>query len=40
MSKTAVIVLQMGGPDSLEAVKPFLTNLFSDREIKIGRAHV
>ncbi|MGB4599058.1 MAG: ferrochelatase [Trichlorobacter sp.] len=39
MSKTAVIVLQMGGPDSLEAVKPFLTNLFSDREIiKIGPA--
>jgi ferrochelatase len=29
----------MGGPDSLEAVKPFLLNLLSDREIiKIGPA--
>jgi ferrochelatase len=29
----------MGGPDSLETVKPFLLNLFSDREIiKIGPA--
>lgn len=33
MSHTAVILLQMGGPDSLEAVRPFLLNLFSDREI-------
>lgn len=39
MSHTAVILLQMGGPDSLEAVRPFLLNLFSDREIiKIGPA--
>lgn len=39
MTDTAVILLQMGGPDSLEAVKPFLLNLFSDREIiKIGPA--
>ena len=39
MRKTAVILLQMGGPDSLEAVRPFLLNLFSDREIiKIGPA--
>jgi ferrochelatase len=37
MPHTAVILLQMGGPDSLEAVRPFLLNLFSDREIiKIG----
>lgn len=37
MSNTAVILLQMGGPDSLEAVRPFLLNLFSDREIiRIG----
>ena len=37
MSDTAVLLLQMGGPDSLEAVRPFLLNLFSDREIiKIG----
>lgn len=28
-----VIFLNMGGPDSLEAVQPFLFNLFSDREI-------
>jgi ferrochelatase len=35
----AVILLQMGGPDSLDAVKPFLLNLFSDRDIiKIGPA--
>ena len=37
--KTAVLLLQMGGPDSLEAVEPFLFNLFSDRDIiKIGPA--
>ncbi len=37
--KTAVILLQMGGPDSIEAVEPFLYNLFSDRDIiKIGPA--
>ncbi len=28
-----VILLNLGGPDSLESVKPFLQNLFSDREI-------
>lgn len=34
---TAVILLQMGGPDSLDAVEPFLLNLFTDRDIiKIG----
>ena len=39
MSDTAILLLQMGGPDSLEVVKPFLLNLFSDREIiKIGPA--
>lgn len=39
MQSTAVLLLQMGGPDSLEAVKPFLLNLFSDREIiKLGPA--
>lgn len=39
MPDTAVILLQMGGPDSIDAVKPFLLNLFSDREIiKIGPA--
>src|SRR6185369_12791280 len=37
--KTAVLLLQMGGPDSLEAVEPFLLNLFADRDIiKIGPA--
>jgi len=37
--KKAVLLLQMGGPDSLDAVRPFLLNLFSDREIiKIGPA--
>jgi protoporphyrin/coproporphyrin ferrochelatase len=35
--KTAVLLLQMGGPDSLDAVEPFLLNLFTDRDIiKIG----
>ncbi len=28
-----VILLNLGGPDSLQAVKPFLYNLFSDRQI-------
>ena len=37
--KTAVLLLQMGGPDSLDAVEPFLYNLFSDRDIiRIGPA--
>lgn len=30
MAKRGVILLNMGGPDSIEAVKPFLFNLFSD----------
>jgi ferrochelatase len=30
---TGVLLLNLGGPDSLKAVKPFLFNLFSDREI-------
>ena len=33
MKKIGVILLNMGGPDSLEAVRPFLFNLFSDRKI-------
>ena len=38
-AKTAVLLLQMGGPDSLDAVEPFLYNLFTDRDIiKIGPA--
>jgi ferrochelatase len=31
--KIAVILFNLGGPDSLEAVKPFLRNLFSDPAI-------
>lgn len=31
--KLAIILLNMGGPDSLDAVEPFLCNLFSDRDI-------
>ncbi|KAB2879267.1 ferrochelatase [bacterium] len=31
--KTAVVLLQLGGPDSLEAVEPFLYNLFCDPDI-------
>jgi ferrochelatase len=30
---TALVLLNMGGPDSLEAVEPFLRNLFSDRDL-------
>jgi len=30
VSKVGVLLLNMGGPDSLEVVKPFLYNLFSD----------
>lgn len=32
-AKTGVILLNLGGPDTLRAVRPFLYNLFSDREI-------
>ena len=31
--KTAVVLLNLGGPDSPDAVQPFLTNLFSDPAI-------
>lgn len=38
-AKIAILLLQMGGPDSIEAVEPFLFNLFSDRDIiKMGPA--
>ncbi|NBO17956.1 MAG: ferrochelatase [Proteobacteria bacterium] len=33
MSKTAVVLFNLGGPDSPKAVKPFLMNLFNDRAI-------
>ncbi len=33
MKKIGVVLLNMGGPDSLEAVEPFLYNLFSDHDI-------
>ena len=33
MAKTGVVLLNMGGPDSLEAIEPFLYNLFSDHDI-------
>jgi len=33
MGKTGVVLLSMGGPDSLEAIQPFLYNLFSDHDI-------
>ena len=32
-NKLAVVLLQLGGPDSLEAVEPFLYNLFCDPDI-------
>jgi len=31
--RTAVVLLQLGGPDSLESVEPFLFNLFCDPDI-------
>lgn len=33
MSKIAVVLFNLGGPDRLESVKPFLFNLFNDRAI-------
>jgi ferrochelatase len=33
MKKYAVVLLNMGGPDSLAAVEPFLRNVFSDHDI-------
>ncbi|MGZ8364355.1 MAG: ferrochelatase [Caulobacteraceae bacterium] len=33
MKKLAVVLFNLGGPDSLDAVKPFLFNLFSDKAI-------
>lgn len=32
-SKTAIVLFNLGGPDNLQAVKPFLFNLFSDPAI-------
>ncbi len=32
-SKTAVVLFNLGGPDSLQSVKPFLSNLFNDPKI-------
>ena len=32
-TRTAVVLLNLGGPDSLDAVEPFLFNLFSDPDI-------
>jgi protoporphyrin/coproporphyrin ferrochelatase len=33
MSRTAIVLFNLGGPDSLEAVQPFLINLFGDPAI-------
>ncbi len=33
MSRTAIVLFNLGGPDSLEAVRPFLFNLFNDPAI-------
>lgn len=33
MARTAVVIFNLGGPDSPEAVKPFLFNLFNDPSI-------
>jgi ferrochelatase len=33
MSKIAVVLFNLGGPDNLKNVKPFLFNLFNDKAI-------
>lgn len=33
MAKTAIVLFNLGGPDSAEAVRPFLMNFFMDRNI-------
>lgn len=33
MAKTAIVLFNLGGPDSLDAVRPFLFNLFNDPAI-------
>ena len=33
MTKKAVILFNLGGPDKLESVEPFLFNLFNDPAI-------
>ena len=33
MNQYAIVLLNLGGPDDLDAVKPFLYHLFSDRDI-------
>jgi ferrochelatase len=33
MTKTAIVLMNLGGPDSADAVEPFLFNLFYDRAI-------
>lgn len=33
MKKIAVVMLNLGGPDSLDAIEPFLYNLFRDPDI-------
>jgi ferrochelatase len=38
MSNLALVLMNLGGPDSLEAVEPFLVNLFSDPDIIRGFA--
>ena len=32
-NKSGVVLFQLGGPDSLEAIEPFLYNLFCDPDI-------
>ena len=33
IKKKAVVLFNLGGPDRLESVKPFLFNLFNDKAI-------
>ena len=36
--RVGIVLFQLGGPDSLEAVEPFLLNLFLDPDIDLCRA--
>ena len=39
--KTGILMMNMGGPSTIPEVKPFLTNLFNDRNrfFNIGKTH-
>ena len=40
MTRVGVLLLNLGGPEQLEDVRPFLFNLFSDPEIILSLIHI